>query len=152
MHTRGDINAYLQLPAGAPSLELLKMARAGLRGDLRNLLAKAKSDEGTVHSAVVAETIGGETLRTGLEVRRITLSTTPGPCYLVVFLPQRREDDFRAVPARPEARDESSVAAMLREELELTGQRLNSLVEEHDAAIQELTSANEEIQSSNEEL
>lgn len=40
----------------------------------------------------------------------------------------------------------------LRDELRLTTQRLQAIVDERDAANQELTSANEEIQSSNEEL
>ncbi len=41
---------------------------------------------------------------------------------------------------------------MLRDELALTSQRLQAIIDERDSANQDLTSANEEIQSSNEEL
>ena len=46
----------------------------------------------------------------------------------------------------------SAAEERLKQELALTSQRLQSIIDERDAANQDLTTANEEIQSSNEEL
>ncbi len=151
IHSRGDTSPYLQLPPGMPSLELLKMARDTLRGELRNLLLKAKAENVSTHSATVLEHIGGKMRRVGLEVRRISPAAAAGPSFLVVFLTQ--PDTHSATShSSPEIKDASSETASLRQELTLTSQRLQAIIEEHDAANQELTSANEEIRSSNEEL
>ncbi len=53
---------------------------------------------------------------------------------------------------RSESRADSAEVERLKQELLLTSQRMQSLIDERDSANQDLTSANEEIQSSNEEL
>src|SRR5258706_16250474 len=44
IHTRGNVNSYLKLAPGKPSLSLLKMAREGLLVELRNAIARAKKE------------------------------------------------------------------------------------------------------------
>ena len=156
IHARGDTSAFLQLPAGAPSFELLKMARDSLRGELRKLLAKAKDENFAIQSKIIRETSGGETRRIGLEVRRFPSQPFERPYFLVVFSsrPERMEQqesdpELDLVQSGPASQPET---ALLQEELALTSQRLQAIIAERDTANQELTSAIEEAQSSNEEL
>ena len=157
IHSRGDTSPYLQLAPGRATLALLKMAREGIRGELRKLLAKAKSEDGLVQSAVFQERDGGEIRSIRLEVRRIAGSAGQGGRFLVLFFAPA--NDRKAPPAqsrstrtRSESKADSAEVERLKQELLLTSQRMQSLIDERDSANQDLTSANEEIQSSNEEL
>jgi two-component system, chemotaxis family, CheB/CheR fusion protein len=157
IHSRGDTSLYLQLAPGRATLALLKMAREGIRGELRKLLAKAKSEEGLVQSAVFQERAGGEARSIRLEVRRIAGSAGQGGRFLVLFFGPA--NDRKAPPAqsrstrtRSESKAEAVDVERLKQELLLTSQRMQSIIDERDSANQDLTSANEEIQSSNEEL
>src|SRR5277367_2797616 len=45
VHTRGNVNRYLKLAPGKPSLSLMKLAREGLLVELRNAMAHAKKED-----------------------------------------------------------------------------------------------------------
>ena len=157
IHSGGDTSPFLQLPAGAPSLDLLKMVRENLRGELRKLLSKAKDENLAIQSSSVRE-MGNSGMRwIDLEVRRVPNQAAERRCFLVIFASfaersKDRESDTKLDAVLSGPGDQSSEAESLREELALTSQRLQTIIDERDAANQELTTANEEIQSSNEEL
>ncbi|MBV9087960.1 MAG: hypothetical protein JOY79_10780, partial [Acidobacteriaceae bacterium] len=48
LQTRGQINRYLELPSGKPTLNLLKMAKPGLLFELQNGLEEARATSSTV--------------------------------------------------------------------------------------------------------
>jgi two-component system CheB/CheR fusion protein len=157
IHSCGDTGPYLQLAPGRATLALLKMAREGIRGELRKLLTKIKSEDGLVQSAVFKESDGREIRNIHLEVRRISGSTGQSGRFLVLFFTPA--DDRKPPPARSrttrtrsESKADSVEVERLKQDLLLTSQRMQSLIDERDSANQDLTSANEEIQSSNEEL
>jgi two-component system, chemotaxis family, CheB/CheR fusion protein len=157
IHSCGDTSPYLKLAPGRATFSLLKMARECIRGELRKLLAKIKSEDGLVQSAVFQERDGGEIRNIRLEARRISGSVGQGCHFLVLFFAM--PNDRNALPAQSQntqTRSESKAAEAeverLKQELLLTSQSMQSLIDERDSANQDLTSANEEIQSSNEEL
>jgi two-component system, chemotaxis family, CheB/CheR fusion protein len=157
IHSRGDTSPFLQMAPGRATFALLKMARESIRGELRKLLSKAKSEASLVQSAVFQESDGGETRRIRLEVRRIVGSAGQGLRFLVLFFaPANGEKappaQSRSTGTRSESKADSAEAERLKQELLLTSERMQSLIDERDATNQDLTSANEEIQSSNEEL
>jgi two-component system, chemotaxis family, CheB/CheR fusion protein len=157
IHSRGDTSPYLQLAPGRATFALLKMARECIRGELRKLLAKAKSEDGLVRSAVFQERNGGEIRSIRLEVRRIAGSAGQGGRFLILFFapPNDRKEPparSRGTRTRSQSRADSAQLERLKQELLLTSQHMQSLIDERDSANQDLTSANEEIQSSNEEL
>lgn len=157
IHTHGDTSPFLQLAPGRATFALLRMVRESLRGELRKLLAQAKMEDGLVQSAVVREKDVGRIRRIRLEVRRIGGSAGRGRRFLVLFLAPANDAkaspvQSRSARTRSESKAGSAEVARLKEELLLTSQRMQSLIDERDAANQDLTSANEEIQSSNEEL
>ena len=150
IHSRGDTSPYLQLAPGRATFALLKMAREGLRGELRKLLARAKSEPGPVQSPVLQEKHGEQIRRIRMEVRRMDGAAAQTSSFLVLFFASR---NAAIAPKQNKiARDSASGSERLKRELALTSQRLQSIIDERDAANQDLTTANEEIQSSNEEL
>ena len=152
IHTKGDTSAFLQLPAGVPSFDLLKMAKDNIRSELRKLLNNAKSIPLRTHSSVFGETGSGEFHRIGLSVRRVSGRDSTESSFLIVFLsPGEREDPAVLSQSRSRLGDRAETE-LLRGELAFTGHRLQAIIDERDAANHELTSANEKVQSSNEEL
>ena len=158
LQSHGDTSPYLRLAPGRATLALPNMARECIRGELRKLLAKARSEAGPAQSTVLRESGDGEIGTVQLEVRRITAPTSGGRCFLVLFFGSAKErlDEPREPSGSSRSRRKSKAGSAdverLRQELILTEQRLQSIINERDAANEDLTSANEEIQSSNEEL
>ena len=100
IHSRGDTSPYLQLAPGRATFALLKMARERIRGELRKLLTKAKSEDGLVQSAVFQERAGGEIRSIRLEVRRITDPAGAGGLFpgLVLRPSERHGGTTCAIP------------------------------------------------------
>ena len=156
LHSHGDTSPYLQLAPGPATFSLPKMARESIRGELRKLLLKAKSEAGPVQSTLVQERDGGEIRPVrwrfvGSRVQRVTAVFSG----LVLRPGKRRAGTDQAIRKRTntpgiEGRSGRSRATQARADADQ--QRLQSMIDERDAANQDLTSANEEIQSSNEEL
>ena len=168
LHSRGDTSVYLQLPTGPPSFNLLKMAREGLRGELQKLLTEAATGNFIARSSTVREISDGEIRSIVLGVRRLPDQAAKTVCFLVTFSPAPERTELAGIAvdrATGDSHQQAGLSAtqsappaqspeteLLRDELALTSQRLQSIIDERDAANHELTSANEEIQSSNEEL
>jgi two-component system CheB/CheR fusion protein len=156
---RGQTGAYLEPAPGEASLNLLKMARAGLKLE---------------HGAAIKHAIRhhAPTRRTGLNVeqngaiRKVNIEVTPikgasaaGPCYVVIFqdiaAPTAGSNATKGTKgakekAKPTAKDKRAIDLEL--ELAATKEYLQSVIEQQETSNEELRSANEEIQSSNEEL
>jgi two-component system, chemotaxis family, CheB/CheR fusion protein len=141
---------YLQAAAGPPSRDIIAMARAGLRADLRAALQGAKSTgRRVVRDRVLVQINGGfqmisvavEPVKQGGEV-----------VYGVVFIdrgPIRVEDE----PASAQHQDgNDSTVQQLEKELQDVRERLQSTIEELETANEESRSSNEELLSINEEL
>ena len=147
----GPTDKYLDLPTGEPTLDLIAMARQGLRTKLRSACLTAITDHKPVK---VTDT---QVKRDGAYVPvTVTIKPTLEPkaaegLLLVTF--QDRAEAPAVVPAAAELRvDESSVVQQLEYELKSTREDLQSTIEEMDSANEELKASNEEIMSMNEEL
>jgi len=135
----------LHLAPGRATLALLKMAREGIEANCE-IAGKAKSEDAVVQSAVFQERDGGEIRNIRLEVRRIAGSAGQGGRFLVLFfapanyrkaLPMQS----RSARTRSESRADSAETERLKQELLLTSQRMQALIDERDSANQDLTSA-----------
>jgi len=142
---------YLEATAGAPTRQLLTMARKGLRLDLRTVLRQAiETDRAAARDGVAVETEEGRIQRVNLIVEPLPDTTAEERLFLIVFNdagPLLNKKDPGAVT---EALDESTL--QLERELRDTRERLQSLIEEYETALEELKSSNEELVSVNEEL
>jgi two-component system CheB/CheR fusion protein len=142
---------YLEHPAGHPSIDIVSMARKGLRLDLRTALHKAVSARETVvHENVQVQT-GDQVQHLNVIVRPLTELDDDPALYLVVF----QELAPPAAPASDGASgrvlDEEQIA-QLEGELRATKEHLQATVEEVETSNEELKSSNEELLSTNEEL
>jgi two-component system CheB/CheR fusion protein len=153
---RGRTAPYLEHTAGEANLNLLKMSSGGLGVEVRKLIRRAKTTDGTVRS---------KTLQMGQNdaVREVQISVTPikiagsaEETYVVLFeeTPEGRPSKSSEPPVDTKA-GAGPMGRRLKEiqkELSSTKLYLQSVIEEQEATTEELKSANEEIQSSNEEL
>ncbi|HYH44381.1 MAG TPA: PAS domain-containing protein, partial [Thermoanaerobaculia bacterium] len=142
---------YLEAAAGAPSRQILTLARKGLRLDLRTALREAVEGGGTaVREGVPVEGEDGRVQMVTLTVEPLRDGERDEPLLLVLFA-----DEGPAL-SREEARDhvrmQDGAAVQLERELRETRERLQSLIEEYETALEELKSSNEELVSVNEEL
>jgi len=164
IHTRGNVNRYLKLAPGKPSLSLLKMAREGLLVELRNAIAKAKKENVVVGKRNLQVKNGNgdgaaathSTRLVNIDVIPVSLGSFKELYFMVVFQEAPQEPSRETAVRRTRATEETGAAsrrtAKLEEELAATKEYLQSVIETQEATNEELQSANEEILSSNEEL
>lgn len=146
LHFSPRTGRYLEPPAGAPTHDLVALARRGLRLELRGALRKALETGRPVdRMRVQIDTEDG--------IRTIGLSVEPLPVsngrrlFIVVF-----SESSDAQPDAGLARLSNEATDELERELRDVREGLQSTVEEYDTALEELKSANEELQSANEEM
>jgi two-component system, chemotaxis family, CheB/CheR fusion protein len=149
VHFSTRTGKYLENAPGAPSRNVVAMARRGLRLDLRAALGEAVERRRLVSRPGLRLELDGR-----VQFLDLTVEPLPDhdiePLFLIVFT------DVGA-PLSPEklmpaAADQTASAELLETELRDTRERLQSTVEEYETALEELKSANEELVSINEEL
>jgi two-component system CheB/CheR fusion protein len=150
----GRTGEYLEPAPGQPNLNVLDMARDGLRSPLASALREiARNGQRAVERDARVRTNGGQR-RVHLRLVRLPDQRLPRPLFLLSF----ESDEPRKAPpaAKPETRSAEAAPAVrvtqLEEELRAMREDHQSTVEELQAANEELASANEEVQSVNEEL
>src|SRR5262249_10360538 len=156
VHIRGRTGPYFEPMPGAPSFNILRLARPELHVDLRRALheAKANNERTTVETRLTDD---GKTRAVEIEVLPIIEPDTNSRCYLVRC---REPMPRRELPPPPDSGAQNNVSTSpederrleLERELMVTKEYLQSTIEELESANEELKSSNEELQSSNEEL
>jgi two-component system CheB/CheR fusion protein len=154
---RGQTSAYLEPAPGRASLNLLKMAKAELRLELRTMIHQAKKQEIPICKTSILLQEGERTRQVKIDVIPFKASATTRESHFLVLF----EDTSPLLALNPVAQssppvsnesDNQSEIAQLRQELARTKEHLQSIIEEQQATNQDLRAANEEILSSNEEL
>jgi len=155
---RGQTSSYLEPAPGRPSFNLLKMAKADLRLELRTAIHQAKKQQQPIAKE-------GLQLKEGDRIRQVKFDVIPfkssvaGETYFLVLF----QDIFSSPGAAPEAAGQRRLTSrqskleeqetiQLKQDLATTKEHLQSIIEEQQATNQDLRAANEEILSSNEEL
>ena len=154
---RGHTSRYLEPAPGHASLNILRMAREGLLQALRTSFDEARKRRTVVRREGVRVRHEDALLSVNLEIIPVA-GIGREPSYLLVFEEvrstggQQRARSAEARAAVRASRRSSGEIEALRQELEVTKDFLQSIVQEREAANEELRAANEEILSSNEEL
>ena len=158
LQSRGKTNRYLELPTGRASLNLLKMARAGMLYELRGLIEKARKNSIPVSKDGISLEDDDKTVNVRVEVIPFRSPARDQRHFLVLF--EEKEGPKSEPRPKPMARQSAKEIAdakdvqiaQLKQELASTKEYLQSIIEAQEATNEELQSANEEIQSGNEEL
>ncbi|PSN17237.1 histidine kinase [filamentous cyanobacterium CCP5] len=165
---RGQTGAYLDPSPGRASLNLLTMAKEGLRLDLRTAIYQARQSHQTVGREPVFLRDGPQTRQIRIEVVPLNSIEADPNYYLVLFedlppgnaalpettasLPATAPPDLEDSGNYPEIDQYRQEIQRLQQNLDTTRSHLQSIIQEQEATNQDLRAANEEILSSNEEL
>lgn len=153
LYISGRTGKYLELQTGVTSVNIIDMARKGLRPDLHTAIHRAvKTRQETFHEDVSVE-ISGNIQRLNITVRPLSELEPGSGLFLVVFhdlgLPVTRQ---QATASGLLPRSDDQLAQSLETELRTTKEHLRTSIEEFEASSEEIKSANEELLSTNEEL
>jgi two-component system CheB/CheR fusion protein len=152
LYIHGRTGKYLEPAAGDASLNLLHMAREGLRMELTAAARKALTQQAPVRYEGLQVKSNGDTSVVNLIVQPVTKPEAARGLLMVIF-----EDvtpaDRPAVEAavEPFSQQEQRLLTLERE-LRTKSEYLQTIIEEFETTNEELKSTNEELQSSNEEL
>ena len=145
LHFHGLTDDYLAQPGGAPTLDLLTLAREGLRLTVRGAVQKALADDAVV------------TLRSGATRDAVSVTASPvtgteaGERLVLVSFSRPARSAAPTLASATVAADEAQ-AHDYEEQLRSARDEMRVTVEQFETANEELTAANEEIISVNEEL
>ena len=169
LYVHGRTGQFLEPAPGDGRMNVLEMAREGLRQDLAVSLHRAVTRRDPVHRVGLRVQANGTSVPVDLTIRAV--STTPDDTsaanlFLVVMDDRGSRSDSGSEEAPspdPAAPDEDRAqkpddagadpgARQLEEELRAKEEYLQAIQEEMQSSNEQLTTANEELQSANEEL
>lgn len=153
LHFHGATEDFLIQPSGAPTIDLLALAREGLRLTVRNVVRKAiERSEAVTLRTVFKNGTSPAVLVTASPVQG---ASADNGLVLVSFAREASAREGSVPDAEPVSAPEREIEAELkaaREEMRATVEQYETTNEELTAANEEVTSVNEELQATNEEL
>jgi two-component system CheB/CheR fusion protein len=160
IHFRGHTGKYLEPPAGAPDLNIIRMARPGLRLRLRTAIHKAAKERCTVRQENVEVRTDGGPRSINLIVKPVDELGADRGALMVIFediapgpiLPGPHRGERFSTPDAPLVEQLESELRTTKIDLQTTVEELETSNEELRTSNEELLSTNEELQSMNEEL
>jgi two-component system CheB/CheR fusion protein len=148
----GRTGDFLEPPDGQPNLNVLDMARSGLRGPLSAAIRAVSDGEQVFAERTARVRTNGGFAPVRVRVSRLAGTAPPNNALLITFERQHDGANPAADPEPEPATSPSGGTTELEELLRSTRDDLQSTIEALQAANEELASANEEVQSTNEEL
>jgi two-component system CheB/CheR fusion protein len=154
LHVQGRTGKYLETPSGAPTHNILELARDGLRIELSTAIRKAIVADQTVTRRKIAVKTNGDSQMIDLHVSPQRSPKELSGHLLVVFtdIDVAAKPDETQAAAKNGTPAEASRISELEQELAKTRESHQTTVEELESSNEELKATNEELQSANEEL
>jgi two-component system CheB/CheR fusion protein len=154
LYLHGHTGQFLQPAPGEVGVNILRMAREGLRHDLTSALHRAVSGREPVFRPKVRIKTNGDFTLVDVTVRPVSAGLRASgelQLYLVIFAPSPPAPQTLAEPATPSSGSEAFILELKRE-LQMKDDYLLATQEEMQTSNEELRTLNEELQSANEEL
>ena len=152
LFVHGQTGRFLEPSQGQPSMNVLDMAREGLKVQIRAALHRAAAGNEDVIMRSLQVIINGGVQPTDVTVRPIHMSDVEQKLFIVVFDAVERHVKEPKKLKTSAARGQNARLAELEKELYYTRENLQASIEELQASNEELKSTNEEFQSTNEEF
>ncbi|MCL7487697.1 MAG: PAS domain-containing protein [Desulfobulbaceae bacterium] len=152
VYLHGRTGRYLEPAIGKVSVNILEMARPGLKMDLAAAIRSAATNkQECVRKGVAIEQNGGH-LTIDLTVKPVREHSALRGLMMVIFKEKTPPAKKESSSTQARGRKKNSVVETLEQELRHTRENLQTTIEELETSNEELKSANEELQSTNEEL
>jgi two-component system CheB/CheR fusion protein len=153
LYFHGRTGKYLEPAPGEATLNVLHMAREGLKLELTTALRKAREQGQPVHYQDLKVKTNDDYQPINLTVRPVMEPSSLRGLFLVLFEDVAPGEDVEIVEEAGEPmEDKDRRIAQLERELRAKEEYLQTTIEELETSNEELKSTNEELQSSNEEL
>ncbi len=152
LYIHGRMGKYLEPTTGEANLNILNLAREGLRIELTTAIRKVLAQKQTVRYEKLRVKTNGSFQLVDLVIRPITdpPSLRGLMAVVIVDLPTLAEEGV--ADGKGASGDHQERIRELEQDLKSKKEYLQSTIEELETANEELKSSNEELQSSNEEL
>ena len=152
IYISGRTGKYLEPAAGKANMNVIAMAREGLRYELNSLLNIVVQKKGEVtKKGLIVGTNGGRQI-VDVTVKLLETPEALKGMVLIVFRDIAKETKLRAGHPQTSKKDIGSNTASLQEELIQAKDEIVAIRDEMQTSEEELKSVNEEMQSTNEEL
>nr|MCU0508908.1 PAS domain-containing protein [Anaerolineae bacterium] len=151
LYVHGRTGLYLEPAQGEASLNVLRMARDGLRLELTTALRRCAATQEEVAQRGLSVRANGGAHTFNLIVRPLLTGRQVAGLYMIVFEPAQAPVRSEELPP-PASGDKDQRITNLERELRSKEEYLQTTIEELETSNEELTSTNEELQSANEEL
>jgi two-component system CheB/CheR fusion protein len=152
VHMTSRAARYLQMVAGEPSRDLLRVVRPELRSELRGALFQAATIRTSVEVKNLPLTIEAVTRHVDLTVRPVLREDDPARGFFLVLFADSDGTGTAGPRVRPLDTTSEPVARQLEEELTRVKAQLRTTVEQYEAQVEEAQATAEEHQAMNEEL
>jgi len=156
IYIHGRTGKYLEPSAGQPNMNIIEMAREGLRLPLvSSLRLAAKKGETEIISSGLRVKTNGDFETIELKLKKIIDPEALRDFFLVSFYPATTENKVQSADSTKTDSiliNKTDEKEQLEQELFFTKESLRTTIEELETANEELKSTNEELQSINEEL
>ncbi|HME54593.1 MAG TPA: CheR family methyltransferase [Candidatus Lokiarchaeia archaeon] len=154
LYIQGRTGKYLEPAEGAASMNILDMAREGLKIPIATAIRNSIATNETIRSENIRVKTNGDWTRLNLIVQPFTEPEALRGLFLIVFEERKSEQDESGTETGLEVPHDLDQDRFnqLETELKSTKQYLQTTIEELQTSNEELKSTNEELQSSNEEL
>lgn len=152
VYFRGDTGKYLQPSPGEARLQIIDMAREGLKTELPNLILKTqKSKKKEIKKGIPIKN-NGKLQLVDLALYPFRNFGSEEDLLLLTFIDRSDTPKVTSSKPKPKTAKEISEVNALEQELAATKEYLRTTIEQLEISNEELKSSNEELQSSNEEL
>jgi len=155
LYIHGSTGKYLEPAAGEASINIVRMAREGLKRELTTAIRRVSSGKEPVSYTGLRVKADGEPIIVNLTVRHFDENPDlPQGLMLVTFeeVPPKGKGKKAAKETEPALPDADEKIKLLERELQDKEEYLQTTFEELETSNEELKSTNEELQSANEEL
>ncbi|MFT5658766.1 MAG: two-component system CheB/CheR fusion protein, partial [Gammaproteobacteria bacterium] len=153
VYIHGQTGRFLEPAEGKISVNILKMARLGLRVVLAAAIRKVATHKQEVTHRGLEMESEGKTIHLDLVVRPILEQSVMRGMMMIIFEDSNKAKKNKKSPPTPQRIESlNKTAKELSLELDYTKENLQTTIEELETTNEELKSTNEELQSTNEEL
>jgi len=150
LYFHGPTHRYLRQPGGVPTLDLIALAREGLRPRIRASVQEARRQGRRVVLSAPRVKRDGKTVTVRVGARPVRDPRGGEDLLLVTFEDETKRT--RGAAKAPSSRAEEGIVKQLEYELKSTREELQGAIEELESSNEELKASNEEAMSMNEEL